>query len=648
MKSVILFWMLALLGLQAHHAAAARPPDDAVGLQRQHFLIVPTAVSTSESLDALHVLAELAARGHACTVVSMEPITSFYQTTLAGFYNQSALDKGKTPAEHAPCRFITYPDTLQGGAAHQLQATLSGSKKGGGGVERHNPLKLLGRMNLWLNRRCRAMLFDPGVRRALLLEQQQQQQHFGAEAQATCGASSHGGAAGSEPGTDLQQEPGGRRLQEDRVDAQEVREPAAEGKPEQLPPVSAVLVSYPDQCSCAVANLLGAPLVEANGNPWVTGPLSVPQFMSGLSPHQLRSSFLARARNFAQWALMHAMPYALPRGRWRSLRSELGLPRDTQEIGLAAAAAGRTCHPLEPRVRLLSMELEFPRPIPQGQVVVGTISARPGRPIADPRLAAFVEGASGGLVLAGFGSTTVYGRSLGARDFVELARAFSQLGELRLQGPGAAGGGIDGRDGGGGGGGGSDGPSGVRVLWGVRDSSLPEGLSLSDLPIGDNTYVTSWYPDNDVLSHPNTKAFVSHLGLHSLYGGAFHGVPLVALPFTKEQLDNAVKGQARGMLVACSEAPVLAPKGQPRCSGDEGGGGGRRDEGGGGDEVGCVHIQAERVVESVKEVLLNGSYAAAARAVGRVMQARYRIRPPLLMAADEVELAVMMAAELAP
>lgn len=34
----------------------------AVGVQRQHFLIVPTAISTSESLDSMHVLAELAAR----------------------------------------------------------------------------------------------------------------------------------------------------------------------------------------------------------------------------------------------------------------------------------------------------------------------------------------------------------------------------------------------------------------------------------------------------------------------------------------------------------------------------------------------------------------------------------------------------------
>lgn len=35
---------------------------DAVGLSRQHFLVVPTAIITSESLDELRVAAELAAR----------------------------------------------------------------------------------------------------------------------------------------------------------------------------------------------------------------------------------------------------------------------------------------------------------------------------------------------------------------------------------------------------------------------------------------------------------------------------------------------------------------------------------------------------------------------------------------------------------
>jgi hypothetical protein len=40
----------------------------------------------------------------------------------------------------------------------------------------------------------------------------------------------------------------------------------------------------------------------------------------------------------------------------------------------------------------------------------------------------------------------------------------------------------------------------------------------------------------DVLGHPNTKAVVSHCGLHSVNEAAYHGVPLVGIPFQMEQV----------------------------------------------------------------------------------------------------------------
>jgi hypothetical protein len=40
----------------------------------------------------------------------------------------------------------------------------------------------------------------------------------------------------------------------------------------------------------------------------------------------------------------------------------------------------------------------------------------------------------------------------------------------------------------------------------------------------------------DVLGHPNSKAFVSHSGLHSVYEAAFHGVPLVSIGFHFESV----------------------------------------------------------------------------------------------------------------
>lgn len=38
----------------------------------------------------------------------------------------------------------------------------------------------------------------------------------------------------------------------------------------------------------------------------------------------------------------------------------------------------------------------------------------------------------------------------------------------------------------------------------------------------------------DVLGHPATIAVVSHSGVHSLYEAAYHGVPMVSVPFMFE------------------------------------------------------------------------------------------------------------------
>jgi UDP:flavonoid glycosyltransferase YjiC (YdhE family) len=44
----------------------------------------------------------------------------------------------------------------------------------------------------------------------------------------------------------------------------------------------------------------------------------------------------------------------------------------------------------------------------------------------------------------------------------------------------------------------------------------------------------------DVLGHPSTRLLVSHCGLHSIYEAAFHGVPVVGLPFMFEQVQLQV------------------------------------------------------------------------------------------------------------
>lgn len=68
-----------------------------------------------------------------------------------------------------------------------------------------------------------------------------------------------------------------------------------------------------------------------------------------------------------------------------------------------------------------------------------------------------------------------------------------------------------------------------------------ETWSLQSLNLNSNVMVVDWVPQNDVLGHPAVAAFVSHAGSHSMYEAAYHGVPMVAVPFNNDQTHNAIK-----------------------------------------------------------------------------------------------------------
>ncbi|XP_058521122.1 UDP-glucuronosyltransferase 1A10 isoform X6 [Ochotona princeps] len=76
------------------------------------------------------------------------------------------------------------------------------------------------------------------------------------------------------------------------------------------------------------------------------------------------------------------------------------------------------------------------------------------------------------------------------------------------------------------------------VLWrytGSRPSNLAK-----------NTILVKWLPQNDLLGHPKTRAFITHSGSHGIYEGICNGVPMVMLPLFGDQMDNAKRMETRG------------------------------------------------------------------------------------------------------
>ncbi|XP_026200065.1 UDP-glucuronosyltransferase 2A1-like [Anabas testudineus] len=80
-----------------------------------------------------------------------------------------------------------------------------------------------------------------------------------------------------------------------------------------------------------------------------------------------------------------------------------------------------------------------------------------------------------------------------------------------------------------------------KVLWRYRGEK-PKTL-------GANTRIFDWIPQNDLLGHPKTRAFITHGGTNGIYEAIYHGVPMVGIPMFVDQPDNMVHMKSKGAAV---------------------------------------------------------------------------------------------------
>lgn len=71
------------------------------------------------------------------------------------------------------------------------------------------------------------------------------------------------------------------------------------------------------------------------------------------------------------------------------------------------------------------------------------------------------------------------------------------------------------------------------ILWKFEDEMLNGKPS--------NVKVSKWFPQQDLLDHPNLKLFITQAGLQSFEEGVFYEVPMLAIPFVADQYGNAAR-----------------------------------------------------------------------------------------------------------
>ncbi|XP_062963868.1 UDP-glucuronosyltransferase 2A2 isoform X1 [Cynocephalus volans] len=80
-----------------------------------------------------------------------------------------------------------------------------------------------------------------------------------------------------------------------------------------------------------------------------------------------------------------------------------------------------------------------------------------------------------------------------------------------------------------------------KVLWRYKGKK--------PATLGTNTRLYDWIPQNDILGHPKTKAFITHGGTNGIYEAIYHGVPMVGIPMFADQPDNIAHMKAKGAAV---------------------------------------------------------------------------------------------------
>uniref|UniRef100_A0A670JQF5 UDP-glucuronosyltransferase n=1 Tax=Podarcis muralis TaxID=64176 RepID=A0A670JQF5_PODMU len=115
-----------------------------------------------------------------------------------------------------------------------------------------------------------------------------------------------------------------------------------------------------------------------------------------------------------------------------------------------------------------------------------------------------------------------------------------------------------------------------EVLW-RHKGKRPETL-------GANTRLYEWIPQNDLLGHPKTKAFITHGGINGIYEAIYHGVPTVGIPMFADQPDNIEHMKAKGMAVGLD----------------------------------IKTMDAEDLVDAVKAVILNATYKENAMRLSQI------------------------------
>ncbi|XP_028362291.1 UDP-glucuronosyltransferase 2B31-like isoform X1 [Phyllostomus discolor] len=265
-----------------------------------------------------------------------------------------------------------------------------------------------------------------------------------------------------------------------------------------------VLADAVGPCGELLAELLNIPLVyslrffpgfavekQSGGLPFP--PSYVPIILSELSDQM---TFIERVKNML-YVLYFDFWFQMFREDWDQFYSEvLGRPTTLSELMRKA----------EIWLIRTYWDFEFPRPLLPHFEFVGGLHCKPAKPLPKEMEQFAQSSGEDGIVVFTLGSMVT---NLTEENANTIASALAQIPQ--------------------------------KVIW-RYEGKKPDTL-------GPNTRLYKWIPQNDLLGHPKTKAFITHGGTNGIYEAIYHGIPMVGLPLFADQPDNIAHMKAKGAAV---------------------------------------------------------------------------------------------------
>ncbi|XP_065222654.1 UDP-glucosyltransferase 2-like [Planococcus citri] len=150
--------------------------------------------------------------------------------------------------------------------------------------------------------------------------------------------------------------------------------------------------------------------------------------------------------------------------------------------------------------------VDQPRPFVPNVIEVGGIHLPPVKPLPKD-WATFMDNSSKGVIFFSLGSI-IQASSLPNETITAFKEAFAELD--------------------------------LNVLWKFEDESL-------DVP--SNVIIRKWFPQRDLLAHPNMKLAIMHGGLMGVYEAVDVGLPVIGLPIFFDQRHNVANLVAKGSAI---------------------------------------------------------------------------------------------------